>query len=117
MVINAIQYALPQVMYLKGSWECISIGRGVPPGPPLVRASIKPRTTALLLAVPNSSRMYLQWGKNMHLQVVDILVALPGDQSALFNGNARLCIKFNFLNNLPADAQRQHIFNGHQIIM
>lgn len=53
---------MPQVMYLKGSCECISIGRGVPPGPPLVRASIKPRTTALLLAVPNSSRVYLQWG-------------------------------------------------------
>lgn len=46
-------------MYLKGSCECISMGRGVPPGPPRVRASMKPRTTAHLRAVPNSSRVYL----------------------------------------------------------
>lgn len=46
--------------YLRGSWECISMGLGVPPGPPRVRASMNPRTTVLLLAVPNSSREYLQ---------------------------------------------------------
>lgn len=46
--------------YLRGSWECISMGLGVPPGPPLVSASMNPRTTVLLLAVPNSSRVYLQ---------------------------------------------------------
>lgn len=46
-------------MYLNGSCECISMGRGVPPGPPRVRASMKPRTTAHLRAVPNSSRVYL----------------------------------------------------------
>lgn len=54
-----ISYTFLLVLYLRGSWECISIGRGVPPRPPLVRASIKPRTTALLLAVPNSSSVYL----------------------------------------------------------
>jgi hypothetical protein len=43
-----------------GSWECISMGRGVPPGPPRVRASMNPRTTAALRAVPNSSRVYLR---------------------------------------------------------
>lgn len=47
------------VHYLIGSCECISMGRGVPPGPPRVRASMKPRTTAHLRAVPNSSRVYL----------------------------------------------------------
>lgn len=36
------------------------MGLGVPPGPPLVRASINPRTTVLLLAVPNSSKVYLE---------------------------------------------------------
>lgn len=47
------------VFYLIGSCECISIGLGVPPGPPRVSASMKPRTTALRLAVPNSSKVYL----------------------------------------------------------
>lgn len=56
---RTISYTFLLVQYLRGSWECISIGRGVPPRPPLVRASIKPRTTALLRAVPNSSRVYL----------------------------------------------------------
>lgn len=46
-------------LHLIGSCECISMGRGVPPGPPRVRASMKPRTTADLRAVPNSSRAYL----------------------------------------------------------
>lgn len=50
---------LKHVMYLIGSCECISMGRGVPPIPPRVRASMKPRTTAHLRAVPNSSRVYL----------------------------------------------------------
>lgn len=36
------------------------MGLGVPPGPPLVRASINPRTTVLRLAVPNSSKVYLE---------------------------------------------------------
>lgn len=36
------------------------MGLGVLPGPPLVRASINPRTTVLLLAVPNSSKVYLE---------------------------------------------------------
>ncbi|TNN75131.1 hypothetical protein EYF80_014704 [Liparis tanakae] len=48
-----------KVQYLMGSCECISMGRGVPPSPPRVRASMKPRTTAHLRAVPNSSRVYL----------------------------------------------------------
>lgn len=39
------------------------MGRGVPPGPPRVRASMKPRTTALLRAVPNSSSVYLVAGR------------------------------------------------------
>lgn len=52
-----------QWKYLRGSCECISMGRGVPPGPPRVRASMKPRTTALLRAVPNSSSVYLGAGR------------------------------------------------------
>lgn len=60
-------------MYLMGSCECISIGRGVPPGPPRVRASMKPRTTADLRAVPNSSRVYLskqrQKGPKHHVKM------------------------------------------------
>lgn len=57
-------------MYLMGSCECISMGRGVPPGPPRVRASINPRTTAHLRAVPNSSRVYLtrQTQNNCNIQ-------------------------------------------------
>lgn len=41
------------------------MGLGVPPGPPLVRASINPRTTVLLLAVPNSSKVYLEETSNI----------------------------------------------------
>ena len=45
--------------YRNGSCEDSSIGRGIPPGPPRVNASIKPRTIALRRAVPYSSRTYL----------------------------------------------------------
>lgn len=41
------------------------MGRGVPAGPPRVSASMKPRTTALLRAVPNSSSVYLS-GEKTH---------------------------------------------------
>lgn len=37
----------------------MGLGAPVPPGPPRVSASMKPRTTVLRRAVPNSSRVYL----------------------------------------------------------
>lgn len=69
-----------QLKYLRGSCECISMGRGVPPGPPRVSASMKPRTTALLRAVPNSSSVYLDAGRgdarNAHV-LADNMGSLP----------------------------------------
>lgn len=56
-------------LYLIGSWECISMGLGVPPGPPRVRASIKPRTTADRRAIPNSSSVYLrEWKQRVRIK-------------------------------------------------
>ena len=48
--------------YLRGSWACISMGRGMPPGPPRVRAAMILRTVAALhspgwtIAAPDPSR-------------------------------------------------------------
>lgn len=50
------------------------MGLGVPPGPPLVRASINPRTTVLLLAVPNSSKVYLRETSNIKIVVFFLMV-------------------------------------------
>lgn len=47
-------------MYRLGSWACISIGFGFPPGPPTVRASMNDRTSTERRAVAYSSITYLQ---------------------------------------------------------
>lgn len=52
--------------YLRGSWAWSSIGLGAPPGPPMVRASRKPRTSHPLLTTTHSSTTRLS--RSLHLE-------------------------------------------------
>lgn len=81
------------LLYLIGSCECISMGRGVPPGPPRVRASMKPRTTADLRAVPNSSRVYLskqrRTGPKHHVKMPGCVCVWEVGSRYTVNGESR----------------------------
>lgn len=69
------------------------MGRGVPPGPPRVRASMKPRTTADRRAVPNSSRVYLTKQRQMrpkhHMKMPGCVCVWEVESRYTVNGESR----------------------------
>lgn len=80
------------------------MGLGVPPGPPLVRASINPRTTVLLLAVPNSSKVYLEKTSYLKKQMSFFLMSISNyscnfwDKQDIYSFTQHLSQAILFLN-------------------
>lgn len=86
--------------YLRGSWAWSSIGLGAPPGPPMVRASRKPRTSHPLLTTTHSSTTRLL--RSSHLECVSGMSLTQKEWFSVFSYTIRdlfsVCINQTYKN-------------------